>query len=295
MFRASRYVGTIISLCLLGATFAAGTPSTSGGAGVRFRKVGGYLVVVPVTLDGNGPFDFVVDTGTNTTLIDVELAAQLKLKPAGRQMLATLTGSQEVTRYHSGVAVGSHLSGDLVVLAQKMDELHAVDRKIRGVLGLDFLLRFAFLLDYGCQRMELYDPAEAPNLEGGTRLPIEVAESRILITAFSKASVQNSWGLALDSGIPKVAIFEDRIIPPQHSEVQDGAIRVNSNLSRKSAKVMTLPDLVIASRHLRDLLVVILPSSPAVQGHFEDGLLPAVLFRRVLVNSQQGYSIFQLD
>jgi hypothetical protein len=295
VFRASRYVGTIISLCLLGATFAVEMPGTSGGTGVRFRKVGGYLVVVRVTLDGKGPFDFVVDTGTNTTLIDVELAAQLKLKPVGRQMLATLTGSQLATRYVAGLALGSHSSGDLVVLAQKMDELHAVDRRIRGLLGLDFLLRFAFLLDYGRQRMELYDPTEAPNLEGGTRLPIKVAESRILITASSTASVQNSWNLVLDSGIPKVFIFENRIVPLHDSYTQDDAMRFKTNLSRLSTKTMTLPDLVIASRHLRDLLVVILPSSPSVQGSFEDGLLPAALFRRVLVNSQQGYSIFQVD
>jgi len=295
VFRASRYVGTIISLCLFGATFAAEMPSTSRGTGVRFRKVGGYLVVVRVTLDGKGPFDFVVDTGTNTTLIDVELAAQLKLKPVGRQMLATLTGSQLATRYVAGLALGSHSSGDLVVLAQKMDELHAVDRRIRGLLGLDFLLRFAFLLDYGRQRMELYDPTEAPNLEGGTRLPIKVAESRILITASSTASVQNTWNLVLDSGIPKVFIFESRIVPLQDSHMQDDAIRFKTNLSRLSTKTMTLPDLVIASRHLRDLLVVILPSSPSMQGSFEDGLLPAALFRRLLVNSQQGYSIFQFD
>lgn len=295
MFRASRYVGTIISLCLLGATFAVEMPGTSGGTGVRFRKVGGYLVVVRVTLDGKGPFDFVVDTGTNTTLIDVELAAQLKLKPVGRQMLATLTGSQLATRYVAGLALGSHSSGDLVVLAQKMDELHAVDRRIRGLLGLDFLLRFAFLLDYGRQRMELYDPTEAPNLEGGTRLPIKVAESRILITASSTASVQNSWNLVLDSGVPKVFIFENRIVFLHDSYMQDDAMRFKTNLSRLSTKTMTLPDLVIASRHLRDLLVVILPSSPSVQGSFEDGLLPAALFRRLLVNSQQGYSIFQFD
>jgi hypothetical protein len=252
-------------------------------------------VVVPVTLDGKGPFDFVVDTGTNTTLIDVELAAQLKLKPVGRQMLATLTGSQLATRYVAGLALGSHSSGDLVVLAQKMDELHAVDRRIRGLLGLDFLLRFAFLLDYGRQRMELYDPTDAPNLEGGTRLPIKVAESRILITASSTASVQNPWNLVLDSGIPKVFIFENRIVPLPDSHMQDDAIRFKTNLSRLSTKTMTVPDLVIASRHLRDLVVVILPSSPSVQGSFEDGLLPAALFRRLLVNSQQGYSIFQFD
>src|SRR5260370_8684674 len=47
----------------------------------------------------HGPFDFLVDTGTNTTLIEADLAAELGLVPLDRLSLTTLTGSEPGPRY----------------------------------------------------------------------------------------------------------------------------------------------------------------------------------------------------
>src|SRR5216683_6633055 len=77
-------------------------PSSNAKAQVNFRAVRGYLVVVPAYVNGLGPFDFLVDTGTNTTLIDPGLAQQMGGKPVGSQLLRTLTGSETVLRYSLG-------------------------------------------------------------------------------------------------------------------------------------------------------------------------------------------------
>ena len=43
------------------------------------RIVAGALLVIPVKINGVGPFDFMVDTGSQITVIDPALAAQLNL------------------------------------------------------------------------------------------------------------------------------------------------------------------------------------------------------------------------
>jgi predicted aspartyl protease len=290
-------VGLIISLCLVAAILVLQARGAEARTGVGFRTVGGFLVIVPVTLNGAGPVDFVVDTGTNTTLIDVELAEQLKLKPVDRERLATLTGVEVVARYVlDSVRLGEESIDSFTVLGQRMEELHSLDPRIRGVLGLDFLARFAFLLDYHRSRIALYDPSQAPSFRSGTRVQIEVAESRILIPTTSKASVQCTWKLALDSGISKLLIFDDRIAQSPTSFPKAGnVIRVTTNMTSLSTRTVRVRDLEIGGQHLRDLQAAVLPTSPAIQGHFEDGLLPTVLFRTLFVNPGQSYAIFELD
>jgi hypothetical protein len=264
---------------------------------VRFRSVSGTLVTVPVYVNDHGPFDFLVDTGTNTTLIDADLAAELELKPVGRELLATLTGSEIVSRYSfDSITLGSESVRGLAVLAQEMKEVHAVDRRIRGVLGLDFLRGFAFFLDYGHQQIELYDPSEAPDLPAGTRVSIQLVRARILISTATEASMGGSWHLALDSGISKVAVFENRIKYSQDSSGDTPpTIRVFTNLSGLSTRIVTVRDLAIANLHLRDVAVLILPTNPGIQRGIEDGLLPMAIFRYILVNAKQGYVIFELE
>ena len=41
-------------------------------------------IVVPVTINGAGPFDFLVDTGDTDTIIDRKLAEELHLLSAGK-------------------------------------------------------------------------------------------------------------------------------------------------------------------------------------------------------------------
>src|SRR5215471_9847990 len=83
------------------------TSGASTHSSVPVRTLRGFLPVVSVSVNGRGPFDFLVDTGTNTTLIEPALAAELDLAPADRLWITTLTGSEAVPRYFAGeVRVG---------------------------------------------------------------------------------------------------------------------------------------------------------------------------------------------
>ena len=55
----------------------------SNGFDIHFKLLCGSLILVPVMVNGSGPYDFVLDTGTSMTLIDPKLAAQLSITVGG--------------------------------------------------------------------------------------------------------------------------------------------------------------------------------------------------------------------
>jgi hypothetical protein len=72
--------------------------SAQESSSLQFRLVQKSLIVVPVHVNGDGPFDFLLDTGTNTTLISPDLAQRLRLRPVDRVELVTVAGSEIVPR-----------------------------------------------------------------------------------------------------------------------------------------------------------------------------------------------------
>ena len=56
---------------------------------VKFRLHDGYLILVETRINGVGPFDFLLDTGTTRTVIDPGLARQLRAPVIGE---VSLTG-----------------------------------------------------------------------------------------------------------------------------------------------------------------------------------------------------------
>jgi len=52
------------------------------------RLVAGALLVIPVKVNQSGPYDFMVDTGSQLNVIDTALAAQLRLRSQGTVGLA---------------------------------------------------------------------------------------------------------------------------------------------------------------------------------------------------------------
>src|SRR6478672_7180448 len=91
------------SLCALLATAFAFTSICSHAetrcpgniAALKPRIVAGALLVIPVKVNQSGPFDFMVDTGSQLNVIDPVLATQLNLKSQGTVgLVATAAWSQ---------------------------------------------------------------------------------------------------------------------------------------------------------------------------------------------------------
>jgi predicted aspartyl protease len=287
---------SVLWIVVLAANAWAASPESSD---VRLHTytVKGYLMVVSVSVNNRGPFDFLVDTGTNTTLIDPGLAKELELQPAGQMSLTSLSQSVPVTRYFlETLRAGPASVSSLEVLAAPLPQLRALGGNIRGILGMNFLLEFSFLLDYEHRRLELYPiPAQA-RVPEGIRAHAEINDWRILIPVASTAARQGTWRLALDSGISQLLVFQARMAPGGRGiagcQGTGCLMQVATNLAQQKADTVRVRDMTIADVHLQDMPAVVLHNDLLNSSDPSDGLLPAAMFRSVFFDRTNGTVVF---
>ena len=129
--------------------FSSNTGSVSTGEGgttsVRILRGGGgtAMVLVPVTVDGQGPFNFALDTGAGITLIDSQLADELRLPVTGASTnVSGVGGSQEITP----VRIDAWNAGKITLPSADIGKTELSSFKnnaaVRGLLGSDILSRF---------------------------------------------------------------------------------------------------------------------------------------------------------
>lgn len=117
-------------------------------AGLSFRHLHRSQIIVPVRINRTGPYDLLVDTGAEITMISASLAAELQLKSQSEaRVLAVGHQSQASFSRLELIEVGPHAIADHQVLIPKLDYSVGADVHIRGVLGANFLGRFDVLID----------------------------------------------------------------------------------------------------------------------------------------------------
>lgn len=296
MGRAVRKLSTVWTAFCLGVT-AVSLFAANPDPNVPVKIVNGQLMLVNVNVNDRGPFSFLVDTGTNTTLLDPALARELNLKPADRMMLGSMGKSTAVFRYFlQAIRVGEASVSHLEALAVPLPELRALDHNIRGVLGMNFLLHFSFLLDYDQQRLQIFPNPELAHAPEGEpagpeiRVRPEINDWRLLVPVASNASTRGTWKLTLDSGISGLLVFADRMDWSAKGVdrcAQAGCVmQISTNLGNQTAPAVRVREMTIGGEPIHDVPVVVLrdvvrrnqaakPSDPS------DGLLPASMFGSV--------------
>jgi hypothetical protein len=108
-------------------------------------------MVVPVYLDGKGPFGFVVDTGANRSVVSTEIAAACGLPPAGKADVHGIAGSEPASlALVRRLGVAAVTSRDLVLPVLDRNRLGA-----DGLLGVDVLRGRRMSLDFLDNRFEI--------------------------------------------------------------------------------------------------------------------------------------------
>src|SRR5450759_1653040 len=85
-------------------------------AKVKFRLAGGAqpLILLPVEVNGEGPFEFILDTGAGTSLLSSELGEKLGIK---------ILGSKEGQSAGGAVSVSLAKLRSLAVASAKLDNV----------------------------------------------------------------------------------------------------------------------------------------------------------------------------
>lgn len=113
---------------------------------------------IPVTIDGAGPFDFMIDTGSQATAITDRVHNQLELEPSGTALIVG-TASQQVV---DTVEVGSLEIGERTIRNFSAPVLSRANVGADGILGLDSLQDMRVLIDF---RNETIAVADAPSTQ----------------------------------------------------------------------------------------------------------------------------------
>ena len=78
-----KWFASLVLSATVVSTVSAETRCPGNVASITPRIVQGALIVIPAKVNEAGPFDFMVDTGSQTVVIDPSLASELHLKPQG--------------------------------------------------------------------------------------------------------------------------------------------------------------------------------------------------------------------
>jgi predicted aspartyl protease len=114
---------------------------------------GETLALVPIYIEGKGPFSFALDTGASRSVVDHQIAAELNLPSAGNDVQVSGVGGQVSAR---PVRVKSWRVADIELPAAPIDALELSGRStgLQGLLGSDMLSKFQVIhIDYKNQRL----------------------------------------------------------------------------------------------------------------------------------------------
>jgi aspartyl protease len=112
------------------------------------------LVVLPVSINNQGPFRFLLDTGASNTVLSAGIADGLGI-PVGRNyILLSAAGNVPVNlRLLNMVQVGAVRLEGIEVAVANFDLMKTLN--VDGILGGDYLRRFKISIDYAHQIVDI--------------------------------------------------------------------------------------------------------------------------------------------
>jgi len=258
------------------------------GSPVSFKFVKNYLVVIPVRINGEGPFDFLLDTGTNTTLVTPDVARRINLRPTSRISLITLSGTEIVPRaVLDSLTLGTKSIKRLEVIFDDLTGVRAADPKICGVLGQNFLSQFNYLIDYRERYVEFEESGELAKHFAGTPLHVEQDEGKMIVHSQTTRPVKESLRLVLDSGASHLVIFPPASFRLQVEPEQRESFLTTTNETGTLVKQGFLHDLFIGDERIESLPVALILPHAAFESRSEDGLLPTCFFQAIFFQNDK--------
>jgi len=268
---------------------------------VPLRQVQDALIVVTLTVNGTGPFDFLVDTGAQITTVDDQLASQLGLALSGAALVSGVAtyGRKDFTRL-AQMEIAGHRVNDVLAVIDYMAQLHAADGRIRGILGEDFLMHFDLLIDNEHHVLCLDETGAMTAATKGTRVALvqpygadhDLPFTRPLVVEARLEGIREPVRFRLDSGTNVPVIYGQRGLiraaTPPHAQILK---RVVDGVEQGFA-VLQPQDLTIGRDTIRQVIFIRpMNSIGAAREAREDGVLPTQLFQRVLVSYRNQFAI----
>ncbi|HEY1995183.1 MAG TPA: aspartyl protease family protein [Edaphobacter sp.] len=265
---------------------------------IHFQSPRGSSIVVPVYMNDNGPFDFLLDTGSTITFIDPELLRSLKLDVIEGGTVTALTGKTSIPlAIAQTVSVGPLIQSNVELGARDLAGLHEMDSKIRGVLGQNVLRNADYLIDYHHKTIEFdfggslaslldgerintirLDTPDNPNY-WNTEVPVTLAESN-----------PRNINLILDTGSASVVLFSDSLDLARLSKRASLPMSMKDDTGTRKSVAEYPAQIHVGSISL-DVEARVMATG--FKGLPVNGLLPTAGFGSVYISNSGGFVIFQ--
>ncbi len=267
----------IVSVIAFVAVGLTASRSDAGADSIPFRLAPQGGIVVPVLLNGTGPFPFLLDTGSSHSAVFEDLAVRLGAPAVARAVVVSPIGRDErpVVRLER-LDLGAVTAVDVMATVTRRKH-HGEGEAIQGIIGQDVLAALHYTLDFRKRRMVWHSGA-APVPCRGTTLELELQEGRFVVRLPQARSMLR---FVPDSGAGGFVLFErrGRTLPPM--ETTPGLIGVHTLTERTEVRGVWLRELRLGTLTLRDQVAALVerqePDAP-------DGLLPLHIFARVTFN-----------
>lgn len=279
------------------ATIEPGEPTATSDAEVlKMQRERFERMTVPVTIKGEGPFRFMIDTGAQATVLSIHLADQLELT---ERRTATLVGmasrraveTAEIPEFGIGRRTLTIMTAPLV----ESGNIGGAD----GILGLDGLQGQRVLLDFVKQRMLV---ADADELGGNRGYEIIVRAQRSLGQLIIADALVNDVKTAviIDTGaqasVGNMALLE-RL---RRSRASGENTMTDINGQDLTGQVRICESLSIGEMNLTDIPILFVDTPPFDALGFADrpalilGMNELKLFRRVAIDFNKRQVLFDL-
>lgn len=183
----------------------------------------GLRMTVPVMVNGLGPFQFVIDTGADRTVISTELAERLSLPASGSAKLHAMGGTRSVDIVTiDTLSVSTNTARNVRAAALPARNLGA-----DGLLGIDSLQGQRVIMDFTAQTMKVVPSRKnEPPPPEDSEMIIVTAKTRLgqLVMVDADANGQKVW-VVVDTG----------------AENSVGNARLRRLMVRRNAKLVIKP------------------------------------------------------
>ena len=250
------------------------TPRLWAGSTTTFQLGPQGGVMVPVMVNGSGPFIMLLDTGATHSAISEDVAAIAGARAVAKGTVISPIGETVRAIVSIDRLVVGPISADNVLPSVVPTGSFDVEGKIHGLIGQDVLAWLRYTLDFKRRVVEWHD--EAPPRRG-IALRLAYEDGRFLV---SVPQGHTTLRLVPDSGAGGLVLFNAAGRASGNIVDTGQTVQLDTATAGRRARHVRLRELRFGPRTMRDVPAVLierLDPRPA-EG---DGLLPLHLFERV--------------
>ena len=231
-------------------------------AKVKFRLAGGAqpLILLPVQVNGEGPFEFILDTGAGTSLLSSDLAKKLNIKIISTKEGQSAGGKISVSLAKvDSLALGQAKLDDLDVGIVDLSHIgKTIGTKIDGDVGYNFLKHFRIAIDYHNCEIRFDEPRRIERLgrSAKTEVPMRLASlAKPLLLVDVHANGQGPFQFAIDTGTSTTAIAPELA---QHLGLKSSPVGpLTTGGAQVNVTAGTLESFKVGRAGVDDLVVVV--------------------------------------